>query len=334
MSSPIAQSVLHPASGSSAELLHQLGLVLYVGAALVFVLVMTLAIRAVFSPARSINVNRWVIGGGIIFPVVTLSVLLIYSLAVGASLSRIDVPSGIRLLLDCFTGPRLQSDLWNASTPLRVEVVGKQWWWEVRYSAESDPQPLVLANEVHIPVGQPVEISLTTSDVIHSFWVPSVAGKVDMIPGRRNRLIVRTSAPGRFRGQCAEYCGGQHALMAFDFVVHPRDEFETWLARERAPAAEPTDPFLLRGYRAFLRGKCAECHTVRGTQARGTAGPDLTHVGSRRTLAAGVLDNHAGTMAGWIAGTHEAKPGSLMPATEIYTGEELRAVSAWLMSLK
>jgi cytochrome c oxidase subunit 2 len=170
--------------------------------------------------------------------------------------------------------------------------------------------------------------------VIHSFWVPSLAGKVDMIPGHRNRLVLRADEPGVHRGQCAEYCGGQHALMAIFVVVQSEADFQRWRVHQAREAAEPADEFLARGRAAFMRGGCAECHTVRGTEARGDLGPDLTHVGSRRSLAAGVLHNHVGTMAGWIAGTQAIKPGSLMPDSRAYDGAELRALAAWLKSLE
>ena len=179
-----------------------------------------------------------------------------------------------------------------------------------------------------------MELELLTADVIHSFWVPSLAGKVDMIPGRSNRLVLRADEPGVFRGQCAEYCGAQHALMAFHVVVQAPADFQLWLEREAQSAPLPADTWLAEGYALFLRGGCQQCHTVRGTPARGTMGPDLTHVGARRALAAGVLDNHIGTMAGWIAGAQDVKPGNFMPSLNVYTGRELRAVSAWLMSLQ
>jgi cytochrome c oxidase subunit 2 len=155
-----------------------------------------------------------------------------------------------------------------------------------------------------------------------------------MIPGRTNRLVIRTDQAGVYRGQCAEYCGGQHALMAFHVVAQPREQFEAWLAQQAQPASIPDDPFLREGYEAFFRGDCQECHAIRGTRATARKGPDLTHVGSRRSLAAGVLDNHIGTMAGWIAGSQEVKAGNLMPSANVYSGRDLRALSAWLGSLE
>jgi cytochrome c oxidase subunit II len=185
-----------------------------------------------------------------------------------------------------------------------------------------------------LPVNRPVELVLSSTDVIHSFWAPSLAGKVDMIPGRTTRLLMQTSEVGVFRGQCAEYCGGQHALMSLFVVTQEPAEFDAWLSRQAQPVSEPRDAFFKVGYDAFFKGDCHTCHTVRGTPAEGTDGPDLTHVGGRKSLAAGALNNHIGTMAGWIAGAQDIKPGNKMPSDPIFTGEELRALAAWLGNLE
>jgi cytochrome c oxidase subunit 2 len=221
-----------------------------------------------------------------------------------------------------------------AADRLQIRVVGRQWWWEVRYEQPGTAEQIVLANEIRLPSGRPVELLLSSGDVIHSFWVPALAGKVDMIPGRTTRLTLRSDATGKFRGLCAEYCGGQHALMALFVIVQTPEQFAEWLARQARPIAQPSNPFARLGYDAFFRGNCQECHTIRGTPASSTLGPDLTHVGGRQSLAAGVLDNHIGTMAGWIAGAQDVKPGNFMPSPAIYSGVELRALSAWLGSLE
>jgi cytochrome c oxidase subunit 2 len=304
------QSALDTALGSSAALIHELGMALYIGVALIFALVMALLIRSVYSDARPVMPRRWIIGGGLAFPFVTLTMLLIYSLRADDGMQA------------------------HASAGLRIEVIGKQWWWEVRYHLPGLDRPVTLANELHIPTGQPVTIEVSTTDVIHSFWVPSLAGKMDMIPGRTNRLMLRTDVPGLHRGQCAEYCGAQHALMAFYVIAQPAADYERWLQQQAQPANVPSDPELRRGYDLFFSGGCQACHAVRGTPADSSLGPDLTHVGSRHSLAAGVYDNHMGTLAGWIGGTQDLKPGSLMPTQNIYTGRELRQVSAWLQSLQ
>jgi cytochrome c oxidase subunit 2 len=335
MSEAHLQSALHAASGSGAELLHELGLVLYVGGALIFFVVMVLVLHATFAGQLRASTRAWVVGGGILFPAVTLFLLLNYSLAIGSAVSALDSGTALRLLLDCFgidTKSRIPPP---APGALRIHVIGKRWWWDVRYeTVRGDTRSIVLANELRIPIDEPVELLLTSTDVIHSFWAPALAGKVDMIPGRTNRLILRTSEPGIHRGQCAEYCGGQHALMALYVIAEPREQFESWLERQAQPVSPPADEFLRVGYDAFFKGRCPECHAVRGTPATGASGPDLTHVGSRHSLAAGTLRNHVGTMAGWIAGSQDVKPGNAMPDSEIYTGRELRALSAWLEGLE
>jgi cytochrome c oxidase subunit II len=312
MESRAASSVLDPAANSGAEFIDPLGSVLYVGGGLIFLLVMTLALYGVYGRRREINAQRWIIGGGLVFPAVTLVVLLVYSLAVGN---------------------RAMTDGTSADS-LRIHVIGKQWWWEVRYQQPGSDERIVLANEIRLPTNQAVELVLSTADVIHSFWAPALAGKMDMIPGRTTRLRLQTSEEGTYRVLCAEYCGGQHALMALFVITQDAGEFNSWLAQQRQPATPPSDPFLKLGQDAFFKGDCHSCHTVRGTSANATVGPDLTHVGSRKSLAAGVLNNHIGTMAGWIAGPQEVKPGNKMPETVVFSGTELRALAAWLGSLQ
>ena len=332
MPADTSQSAMHPAADSGAALIDELARIMYVGAAAIVIVVLSLAVAAVLSKSRRIDERVWVIGGGIVFPSITLAALLVYSLAVGNGLSAIGSATALQLFLECFGVSNSTPDP-ARQRPLRIEVVGKQWWWEVRYESQG-AEPIVLANEIRVPVNRPVELVLSTSDVIHSFWAPALAGKVDMIPGRTTRLLVQTSEAGEYRAQCAEYCGGQHALMALFVIARPADDFDAWLRRQRQPASAPRDEFLKVGYDAFFAGNCHQCHTVRGTPARGTAGPDLTHVGGRHSLAAGVLDNHIGTMAGWIAGAQDIKPGSQMPSEPIFTGVELRALATWLGSLE
>jgi cytochrome c oxidase subunit II len=312
MNEVASQSTFEAALGSPAASINALAMVLYAGAAVILVLVSCLALLAVLSRPRYVDAKRWIIGGGLAFPVVTLAALFAYAFAIGHALE-----------------PRAAGDV------LRVHVTGKQWWWEVRYEGNAGGgRDVVLANELHIPVGRPVHVVLTADDVIHSFWIPSLAGKVDMIPGYSNRLVLQTGEAGVFRGQCAEYCGAQHAQLAFYVVAEPQAGFEAWLDHQATPAQLPAEAGLAVGHDLFFRGGCAACHAIRGTAANGVLGPDLTHVGSRRSLGAGTLGNHAGTMAGWIAGTQDLKPASRMPNAESYTGPELRALSAWLGTLK
>ena len=212
---------------------------------------------------------------------------------------------------------------------LTIEVVGNQWWWEVRYPDEG----VVTANELHIPVGAPVSVLLTTDDVIHSFWVPRLTDKMDLIPGRTNQLWFQADEPGTYLGECAEFCGVQHAWMQFRVVAVPDEEFATWLDGQREAASEPQPESLLQeGQQIFLGSACVYCHTVRGTNASGQLGPDLTHVASRQTLAAGRLENTVGNLTAWIVDPQAIKPGNLMPATNL-DSEELQALVAYLMSL-
>ena len=208
---------------------------------------------------------------------------------------------------------------------LRIEVTGEQWWWRVRYLDAQGAPDFETANEIRIPAGRPVLLELKSADVIHSFWVPSLAGKLDMVPGRTNRLRLLASRPGEYRGQCAEYCGGPHAFMALFVVAEEAAQFERWAEGQRKPAAAAN---------ALFTAHCGSCHTVRGTQAAGALGPDLTHVGSRLSIGAGLLPNNAGALAGWIASSQHLKPGNLMPSFRHFSGEELRAMASYLQTLK
>jgi cytochrome c oxidase subunit II len=205
---------------------------------------------------------------------------------------------------------------------LTVDVIGHVWWWEGRY-----PGGAVVANELHIPVGQTVAFRLTTADVIHSFWVPRLAQKLDMIPGRTNTLLLRADRPGTFRGQCAEFCGLQHAHMALSVVADPPEVFATWLEGQAGPAASTGD-----GLDIFLDSSCAGCHTIRGTEAAGTLGPDLTHIASRETIAARTLKNTHENLRAWVADPQAFKPGAVMPPTEL-SSEELRSLVDYLERL-
>ncbi len=190
------------------------------------------------------------------------------------------------------------------------------------------------ANEIRIPVGVPVEFVLRSADVIHSFWVPSLAGKLDMIPGRVNRYTFSAERPGIYRGQCAEYCGAQHALMAFSVVAQERADFDTWYVAQARNAREPTTELAEEGRKLFHASGCGACHTVRGTSAQGQLGPDLTHVGGRLTIAAGILPNNPGTLAAWVASAQHLKPGNRMPSFATFSGPELRSLAAYLGSLQ
>jgi cytochrome c oxidase subunit 2 len=221
----------------------------------------------------------------------------------------------------------------TSASPVRIQIVGEMWWWRIRYLDERGAVLFDTANELHIPVGRPVELHLATADVLHSFWVPQLGGKLDMIPGRTNVLRIDADAPAVYRGQCAEYCGAQHAKMALHVVAEPVDAFERWLDAQRAPAGTPAAADHTRGLALFV-AHCGMCHTVRGTDAAGAHGPDLTHVASRQFIAAGALPNNEGTLAAWIASSQTIKPHNRMPAFAGLPNEDLLALASYLGSLR
>jgi cytochrome c oxidase subunit 2 len=243
--------------------------------------------------------------GGVVAPALILGALAVVTVSATNDLRRVD------------------------SGALRIEVTGYRWWWDVRYPDAG----VVTANEIHIPVGQPVEIGLESADVIHSFWVPELAGKVDQIPGQRNVIRLRADEPGTYRGFCAEFCGLQHAKMQFLVIADPPDEFARWITRRQRPAGGPTGEQAALGQVVFNRSTCGACHAVRGTDARGTAGPDLSDFGSRTTIGAVSLENDAENLAEWIRNPHESKPGNLMPPTYL-PPDELDALVAYLEGLE
>jgi cytochrome c oxidase subunit 2 len=216
---------------------------------------------------------------------------------------------------------------------LTITVRGQQWWWQVIYADANPALSFQTANEIHIPVGQDVRIQLESADVVHSFWVPSLAGKQDLVPGRSNSLLLRAERPGNYRGQCAEFCGLQHTHMAMMVIADEPADYQRWIAVQRENGVMPTDPEAAAGKLAFLSKPCAACHTVRGTPAIGTTGPDLTHVGSRQTIAAGLLETTRGSLAAWIADPQTLKPGNNMPMVPL-NSVELRNISAYMESLK
>lgn len=249
--------------------------------------------------------------GGVAFPIVVLTALLLWGFFIVHDLRTEAAPPAVH-----------------------VEISGEQWWWRITYR---DPQGGVLfktANELHLPAGVPAVITLMSPDVIHSFWVPALAGKLDMIPGRVNRLLVEPTRTGVYRGQCAEYCGGSHALMALVAVVHDRAQFSAWSARQSMPARDPLTEEEKRGRALFDSNGCGACHALRGTPSMGEVGPDLTHVGSRLTLGAASFPNNLGTLAGWISSAQHLKPGNRMPSFDRLSGAELRALATYLKALE
>jgi cytochrome c oxidase subunit 2 len=251
-----------------------------------------------------------VIAGGIAFPVLVLTALLVHELLLTRTSSAAP-----------------------AETKLRISVVGEQWWWRIDYEA-TDGERFQTANEIRIPVGIPVAVELTSADVIHSFWVPKLAGKLDMIPGRKTHLNLQANEAGVSRGQCAEYCGGPHAFMSIYVVAMEENAFTRWLSQQKAAAILPINPIERRGSELFIAAGCGGCHAVRGTEAKGTIGPDLTHVGGRLSLAAATLPNNESGFARWIADNQHIKPENRMPPFRLFTKAELASLSAYLASLK
>lgn len=275
--------------GPAADAIATTWWVMLAGATVILVVVMALVLYAVYrAPERRIPLHLpgFVAIGGIAFPVAVLTALLIYGTAVGRAI------------------------ITPAEDPLRIEVVGHQWWWEVRYPEADGAPGVVTANEIHIPVSVPVEITLRSADVIHSFWVPALGGKMDLIPGRVNTHRLEASAIGVYRGQCAEFCGAQHANMGLLVTAEASGDFAQWREHTAAAARVTSGP----GIGTFVRFGCAGCHAIRGTEAAGDIGPDLTHVGARRTLGAAALPNDPQGMRQWIANHGgQIKPGNRGP---------------------
>ena len=315
-----AQSMVHPAGPAATEIA-RLWWVMLVAFTGVFLLVLVLLLSAISRrsrrPANSEDgalrnagtAPPWgrtgfIVAGGIVLPVVVLTPLFVYSLTTSARL-------------------RTPTDA------LTIRVVGHMWWWEVRYQDSG----IVTANEIHIPAGKPVRLELASADVIHSFWVPRLNGKRDLIPGVENVFWVQADDPGVYRGQCGEYCGTQHANMAFEVIALPPAEFDAWLAAQAVVLPDPQIPTTERGQQVFFKAGCVQCHTIQGTRAGGNAGPDLTHLGSRRMIGGAMLPNTRGNLAGWIADPQAIKPGIKMPRTYL-EADDLQALVSYLESLQ
>ena len=261
--------------------------------------------RAAAAPEGGPHGNHWILWGGVVVPVVILGIL-------------------------AATTVEAVAELGNAQPgAVRAEVVGKRWWWAVTYPG----QHVSTADELHLPVGRQAAIGLTSTDVIHSFWVPQLAGKMDMIPGQHNVVRFTPDKVGVYRGECAEFCGIEHARMNFVVVVQTQADFNAWLARRQVTPSAPDGDAAQRGELVFMREPCAGCHTIRGTQAQGTLGPDLTDIGSRQTLGAATIPNTPGYLAGWIANAQSIKPGALMPPMTL-SASDLHDLVTYLEGLK
>ena len=306
------------AAGEGGRRISALAWFLITAAAIVYVAVMALFIVAMSRnrarDPKAVDLSRpgygFIIWGGAVMPSIVLAAVFVAGLA---AMGRF---------------PARASDRAPAFT-----ITGHQWWWQVDYDDPDLPGRFTTANELHVPVGRPVVIKLNADDVIHSLWVPSLAGKKDLIPGRTSTLQFRADQPGRYRGQCAEFCGFQHAFMAFEVIAEPPDRFDAWVAAQRQPAAAPTDATARRGQQVFLGSACILCHAIEGTTAGARTAPDLTHLGSRTTIAAGTLPNRPGELARWIANPQDFKPGANMPSTTL-SSEDMSALVSYLEGLK
>jgi cytochrome c oxidase subunit 2 len=293
-----------------ARLIDELGWVLLAVCGLVFAGVVLLLARALGrTPRRPPDALRWVVGGGVVLPLLVLGLLLGYAVARTRTLVE---PGGAGVV---------------------VTVIGHPWWWELHYRDPDGGATIVLANELHLPAGRDVVLGLTASDVIHSFWVPALGGKRDLLPGRTDPWRVRIDRPGRWRGQCAEFCGEQHARMALQVVAHEPARFEAWLRAQARPAVASAEPLAQRGRVLFAERRCGACHTVRGSGEVGSGGPDLTHLASRSHLAAGTLPMSAESLASWIADPQRHKPGARMPGSALAPAD-LQALAAYLLTLR
>ena len=253
------------------------------------------------------------------------------STVVGAAVASTVAILFALLFFSTMTGRALAVD--RARPALRIEITGHQWWWDVEYDDPVPVRQFKSANEIYIPVGKPVELSLQSRDVIHSFWIPSLHGKRDLIPGHTSSFIVRADQPGTWEGQCAEFCGLQHAKMRLLLTALPESEFNAWADSQRRPARPPRTAEETRGQAVFMASTCAVCHTIKGTPAGGTVAPDLTHIASRRMLAANSLPNVKEHMAAWITDSQQIKPGNRMPSHSLSAGD-LQALVAYLGSLE
>ncbi len=306
-------------AGPQALLLDRLGDFLSLTAAVVFVLVVAALLAAAFHRRREREDPE--------DPSRERTMAMAVAIAAGATVATLLAV----LFLSFGTGRRLTAT--PPSDAIRIRVTGRQWWWDVEYRDSLPSRWATTANEIHVPVGRPVVLQLRASDVIHSFWVPNLGVKRDMIPGQETSIWFRADTAGVYRGQCAEFCGHQHARMAFLVVAESPERFAAWLERQRDTARTPADSLARRGQEVFLASSCVMCHAIGGTPAGSRIGPNLTHLASRRTIAAGALPNTRGHLAGWIIDPQQIKPGARMPPNALEP-RDLQALLAYLESLR
>jgi cytochrome c oxidase subunit 2 len=306
-----ASSSLDPAGPQAGHIAGVWWLFFVVGT-IVYVAVLVALGLALTRRGAAVDLGRRtrVVGAAVALTVLTLLGLLAKSVAAGKALTTL-----------------------AGSASVKVRVTAHQWWWQLEYQAEPPSQMVTTANELHIPVGQPVLLELQSRDVIHSFWVPALHGKRDLIPGHPSTTYIRADRPGVYRGQCAEFCGAQHANMGLLVIAEPPAQFQAWLEHARLPAPPPSTELARRGQEVFLGGPCVLCHAVAGTRAAASNGPDLTHLGTRLTLAAGTAPNVRGYLAGWILDAQGIKPGAHMPSLGL-PPPDLQALLAYLETLQ
>jgi len=273
-------------------------------------------------PIAATGGEGWIAVGGIAIPLIVLTVLFIC----GLGLLRAFPIHGMH-------GGMSQMQMAESMKP-EILIIGHQWWWEIHYLSDEPTQEFITANELHLPTGRPVNIEVESFDVMHSFWIPALHGKVDLIPGQPNYIRIESSQPGQYAGQCAEFCGAEHARMRILAVVQDPGAYDAWRSAQLKPAAEPTDPTALAGEQIFLSGPCAMCHTVRGTVAGGTVAPDLTHIASRQMIASDSYQNNDAYLEAWVTHAQSLKPEAQMPNITQFSGEQLNELVAYLRQLQ
>jgi len=266
--------------------------------------------------------QMWIAIGGIAIPIIVLTALFVAGLSLMSNFPIHGMP-----------GMPSSEQMVRSMKP-DILIVGHQWWWEIRYLNDDPSKSFITANELHLPLHQPVNIEVETADVMHSFWIPALNGKVDMIPGQPNFIRIVASQTGDFTGQCAEFCGDDHAFMRLLAIVQDPKAYNAWIADQLKPGAEPTTPAAKAGEQLFVSAPCALCHTVRGTTAGGRVAPDLTHIGSRQMLASNIFPNNDAYLTAWITNAQSLKPDCLMPDLPVFTGEQITDVVAYLRQLR
>ena len=309
----------HAPAGPQAQLLDRLGDLMYAISGAVFVLVLAALLVAAFRRRGAEEDPE--------DPRRERRTALAVAMAAGATVATLIVV----MLLSFGAGRRLTAT--PPAEALQLRVTGHQWWWEVEYRDAVPGNWATTANEIHVPVGRPVVIELRATDVIHSFWVPNLGVKRDMIPGEETSIWFQADTAGVYRGQCAEFCGYQHAKMAFEVVAEPPERFAAWLTRQRDTASTPADSVAARGQEVFLATSCVMCHAIGGTPAGSRIGPNLTHLASRRTIGAGSLPNTRGNLGGWIVDPQRIKPGARMPPNSLEP-DDLQALLVYLERLE